>query len=384
MEELRRKLAEVLSDRLYQIIISNPRSKTDVLKIKVRPVMVKGEVCFQETLWKGPQVFHKNRTKEEMLENIAGYMEADFKQLEAQTMDGKMHVLVGKKGTVTIKEQKNKGGGPDGMPDMSHNRTKRYILEEGKPVPFLIDLGVQTKEGKIVHARYDKFKQINRYLEFVEDVLPVLNRQETVRIIDFGCGKSYLTFALYYYLHEMKGLDVSVTGLDLKEEVIENCNRLARKYGYGKLNFLQGDISAYNDAGEVVDMVVTLHACDTATDHAIKKAVDWNAKVIFTVPCCQHEVNRQIENEILSPVLRYGLLKERMAALVTDGIRACLLEEAGYDTQVLEFIDMEHTPKNILIRAVRRNGRGGEKDTKAGDMARFLNVETTLQRLMGQ
>lgn len=160
MEELRRKLAEVLSDRLYQIIISNPRSKTDVLKIKVRPVMVKGEVCFQETLWKGPQVFHKNRTKEEMLENIAGYMEADFKQLEAQTMDGKMHVLVGKKGTVTIKEQKNKGGGPDGMPDMSHNRTKRYILEEGKPVPFLIDLGVQTKEGKIVHARYDKFKQI--------------------------------------------------------------------------------------------------------------------------------------------------------------------------------------------------------------------------------
>lgn len=383
MEELRGKLAEVLSDRLYQIIISNPRSKTDILKIKVRPVMVKGEVVFQETLWKGPQVFHKNRTKEEMLEKIAGYMEADFKQLEAWSMDGKMHVLVGKKGTVTIKDQKAKDTGTDRMPDMSHNRTKRYILEEGRAVPFLADLGVQTKEGKIVHARYDKFKQINRYLEFVEDVLPVLTREGTVRIIDFGCGKSYLTFALYYYLHEMKGLDVSVTGLDLKAEVIENCNRLARKYGYDKLCFLQGDISAFQGAEEV-DMVVTLHACDTATDYAIKKAVDWKAKVIFTVPCCQHEVNGQIENEILSPVLRYGLLKERMAALVTDGIRACLLEEAGYDTQVLEFIDMEHTPKNILIRAVRRKGQDGGKDTKAGDMARFLKVHTTLQGLMGE
>ena len=182
MEELRGKLAEVLSDRLYQIIISNPRSKTDILKIKVRPVMVKGEVVFQETLWKGPQVFHKNRTKEEMLEKIAGYMEADFKQLEAWSMDGKMHVLVGKKGTVTIKDQKAKDTGTDRMPDMSHNRTKRYILEEGRAVPFLADLGVQTKEGKIVHARYDKFKQINRYLEFVEDVLPVLTREGTCSI----------------------------------------------------------------------------------------------------------------------------------------------------------------------------------------------------------
>lgn len=355
MEELRDKLEDFLSERLYQVIISNPRKRDGALKVKIRPIMIKGKLYFQESVSRGTQVFHENYEKDGMLERLLDYMREEFRQLEAQSMDGRIHVLISKKGKVTIKLQKAAVQASSIMPDMSHNRTKQYILKEGVPVPFLIDLGVQTRDGIIIKSKYNKFKQINRYLEFVEDILPVLSQKETVHIIDFGCGKSYLTFALYYYLHELKRMEVRITGLDLKTDVIDKCNSLAQQYGYDDLQFYQGDISTFQGADQV-DMVVTLHACDTATDYAIKKAVDWNAGVIFTVPCCQHEVNKQIENELLSPVLRYGLLKERMSALLTDGIRANLLEEAGYDTQVLEFIDMEHTPKNILIRAVKRDG----------------------------
>ncbi len=381
MEGLREALSGFLSDRLYQIVISGPRKKEGAFKIKIRPVMVKGEVCFQETLSKGAQVFHKNYTREEAAEAVLSYME-EFKQLTGESVEERLHVLVGKRGNMMIKRQKKKGEQAGVLPDMSHNRAKKYLLEEGRAVPFLVDLGVQTQEGKIIHARYDKFRQINRYLEFVEDILPTLYKEEKVHIIDFGCGKSYLTFALYYYLHELKGMDVHITGLDLKGDVIERCRRLGKKYGYEDLDFYQGDIKDFQQAGRV-DMVVSLHACDTATDFALKKAVDWGAEVIFAVPCCQHEVNGQIENELLSPVLKYGILKERIAALVTDGIRANLLEEAGYEAQILEFIDMEHTPKNLLIRAVRKgkanNGKSGEK---TGRMAEALQVRTTLQKLM--
>lgn len=422
LEELREGLSRFLEDRLYQIIISNPRQKAGIFKIKIRPVIVKDRLCFQETAWKGTQVFHENFEKEEILERILSYMETDFKQLEVESMDGKLHALVSKKGRVTVKQQKSGAERMPEKPDMSHNRTKKHLLKEGVPVPFLVDLGVQTREGQVVRARYDKFKQINRYLEFVEDILPTLNRKGTLHIIDFGCGKSYLTFALYYYLHELKKMDVQITGLDLKADVICKCNHLAESYGYQKLHFFKGDISTFEGV-QRADMVVTLHACDTATDYALEKAVRWGAKVIFAVPCCQHEVNRQIENEMLSPILKYGLLKERLSALVTDGVRANLLEECGYDTQILEFIDMEHTPKNILIRAVKREnmdlgqmdedkslevkcgGKGlgqmcedeslemmyGETGNRAGkerksrrteQMCKELRIETTLQRLL--
>ena len=268
---------------------------------------------------------------------------------------------------------------------MSHNRAKHYILEEGRPVPFLIDLGVQTKDGKIVHSRYDKFRQINRFLEFIEDILPTLPKEETVRILDFGCGKSYLTFAMYYYLHDLKGYDVEITGLDLKEDVIAQCNLLGRKYGYEKLTFLKGDIADY-EMRDRVDMVVTLHACDTATDFALAKAVKWNVKVILSVPCCQHEVNRQICNKELASVLRYGIIKERMSALITDALRAGLLEAEGYETNILEFIDMEHTPKNLLIRAVKRPDMDAEKRQcrreEANRLAEHLQIEPTLLRLL--
>ncbi|MBR5798766.1 MAG: SAM-dependent methyltransferase [Lachnospiraceae bacterium] len=379
VEELKAKLSGMLSDKLYQVIISNPREKGGVQKVKIRPVLVKNELCFQETKTIGPQVFHENLSREEALFRIMEHMSA-FKQLEAESTEGKLTALVSKKGKVTVKlSAKGKSNAKSG-PDLSHNRAKKYILEEGKPVPFLVELGVQTKEGAIVRSRYDKFRQINRYLEFVEDILPVFEKDECIHIIDFGCGKSYLTFALYYYLHELKKYQVSITGLDLKKDVIAHCNSLAQKYGYSGLTFLHGDIAKFEGAN-AVDMVVTLHACDTATDYALKKAVDWGAKVIFSVPCCQHEVNAQIQSADLAPVLKYGLIKERLSALLTDAIRANLLEEAGYETQILEFIDMEHTPKNILIRAVK----GREKaDTGIGGLTNTLGVNTTLQKLFDE
>ena len=163
-------------------------------------------------------------------------------------------------------------------------------MKEGVQVPFLQDLGVMTADGKVVRSKFDKFRQINRFLEFIEDILPQLAKDREVTILDFGCGKSYLTFAMYYYLHELKHYDIRIIGLDLKKDVIENCNQLSEKYGYEKLKFLEGNIADYTGVEEV-DMVVTLHACDTATDFALAKAVGWNAKVILSVPCCQHEVN---------------------------------------------------------------------------------------------
>lgn len=379
MEELRSHLEALLSENLYQIVISNPRNKGGAFKIKIRPVLVKEQLLFQETVSKDTRVYHSNYEKAKMLTKILGYMEQEFKQLEAESMVGKLTVLVSKKGKMTIKYSGKKQSASEAgvRPNLSHNRTKKYILEDGRAVPFLVDLGVQTSEGKVVKAHYDKFKQINRYLEFVEDVLPVFEKDKCIHIIDFGCGKSYLTFALYYYLHELKGYEVAITGLDLKEDVIAHCNELAEKYRYDKLHFLHGDIARYDKEGDV-DMVVTLHACDTATDYALKKAVDWNAKVIFSVPCCQHEVNRQIQNEQLGDVLKYGLIKERISALLTDAIRANLLEEKGYETQILEFITMEHTPKNILIRAVKK-AEGGQSNVRK--VTEFFGIEPTLLKL---
>ena len=290
-------------------------------------------------------------------------------------------MLVSKKGKVTIKKK------PCGVKriqgDLGHNRKKRYLLPEGTPVPFFVKLGVMTEEGKVVKAKYDKFRQINRFLEFIEDVRPVLDRDRELTMIDFECGKSYLTFAMYYYLHELKGYDLRIIGLDLKEDVIMHCNELAQEFGYEKLQFFIGDIADYEGVSQV-DMVVTLHACDTATDYALEKAVAWNAKVILSVPCCQHELNRQMHSEIMQPVLKYGLIKERMASLITDALRAQLLERSGYRVQVLEFIDMEHTPKNILLRAVKSEEEKWteQKDKELEDCMEFLHVHPTLERLL--
>ena len=334
-------------------ILSGPRGKDGILKVKVRPLLKKDTLLFQLEIFRGNQAFHKNLAAEEAAEEMFLIMK-EMKQLQIETKKQTCTALVSRKGKATIKTKQRKT--PAKMVNLEHNRKKRYILEEGEKAPFLVDLGVMTEDGKVVRQRFDKFRQINRFLEFVEDILPELPKGRELTVLDFGCGKSYLTFAMYYYLHELKRYDIRIIGLDLKEEVIRRCNELSERYGYEKLHFLKGDIAEYKGV-EAVDMVVTLHACDTATDYALAKAVKWNAKVILSVPCCQHEVNRQIAGDALAPVLEYGLIKERMAALITDALRAQYLEREGYRTQILEFIDMEHTPKNILIRAVKTGTR---------------------------
>lgn len=383
MEELKKLLEIILSDELQMMVLSATRKKESYLRVRIRPVEHRGALAFQAACWDGKKEFHTNNTKEEMIQKVLAWMETDYRQLQAETVSQTVSVLVSKKGKVTVKTKHRSI--PVAKADMSHNRTKQYLLPEGEPVPFLVKLGVMTPEGKVVKAKYDKFRQINRFLEFIEDICPVLSRNREISMIDFGCGKSYLTFAMYYYLHEKKGFDLRITGLDLKADVIARCNALAEEFGYEKLKFLHGDIADYEGTDQV-DLVVTLHACDTATDYALAKAVAWNAKAILSVPCCQHELNRQIRNELLEPVLKYGLLKERMAALLTDGLRASMLERAGYQVQVLEFIDMEHTPKNILIRAVKEPEKirraGGKQTDGLQACMDFLQVHPTLQTLL--
>lgn len=376
MQDIRNILKESINIDFLSATLSNPKDKGGVQKVKVRPILKQGALLFQCEEHRNNQVFHKNLGMEQTVEVLAEYMK-QLKQMQLETKSHRVMVLVSKKGKVTIQKKPQTGCT---QVDLSHNRNKQYILKEGRVVPFLQDLGVMTSEGKIVRTKFDKFRQINRFLEFVEDIVPQLAQDREVTILDFGCGKSYLTFALYYYLHELKQYDVRIIGLDLKSDVIRHCNALAEKYGYGKLKFLEGNIADYTGVDEV-DMVVTLHACDTATDFALDKAIGWNAKVILSVPCCQHELNGQIKNEVLEPIMKYGLLKERMAALLTDGLRAEYLEACGYDAQILEFIDMEHTPKNILIRAVK-TGKKKDNLEKIRRCEEFVQVQPTLGRLL--
>ena len=345
MDELRQVLEEILNEKLKGIVLSNSRDVSLASKARIRPLSIGGELKFQETRYQGTKVFHENYEREQMILQITKELQTLFRQCEITGGDRTALILVSKKGKMTIKVKKNAesgGAAPDNAvrdhetdkgqknpaEGLTHNRVKQYILPEGAPVDFLMRLGVQTPDGRITRNRYDKFRQINRYLEFIRDVLGELPRDRTLHIVDFGCGKSYLTFAMYYFLHVKEGRDIKVTGLDLKEDVILHCNALARELGYDGLHFEQGDIKNYEGENHV-DMVVSLHACDLATDYALEKAVKWGATVILAVLCCQHELNGQMRNELLRPVLKYGIIRERMAALITDALRAQLLEEMG-------------------------------------------------------
>ena len=374
---LQERLADVLqSNHLVSATISQPRQKSsDLRRVKLKPVMLRNAYHIQFEYQYERVMKHKNLTPDEAVTEVNELLET-FRQGQFQLKDSDLQFQLSKKFKVTLKEKQT----AQKEVQLSHNREKQYVLPLDEPVPFLIRLGIQSADGKVKRQKYDKFKQINRFLEFIEDSLKYLPVDRTVRILDFGSGKSYLTFALYHFLHEMKGYDVHITGLDLKKEVIEECASIAKDLGYERLEFLVGDINEY-EGETAVDMVVTLHACDVATDMALARAVRWGAKVILSVPCCQKELNRQIQAPNLDVMLQHGLIKERFASLATDSIRAELLGLVGYDAQLLEFIDLEHTPKNIMIRAYLTN-RQASAETKARYLAfkQMLGADPFLQR----
>ncbi|MGZ4112118.1 MAG: class I SAM-dependent methyltransferase [Tumebacillaceae bacterium] len=383
MENLKQLLTEVVQEQsLTQATLSNVRKNDPdaFVKVTVKPVELKGELLYQFSTYFKQKVLNDNLTPEEATAKLIALFEEHFKQGMLHTKQADYQVLISKKFKVTIlKKQASKAD-----VELTHNRKKKYLLEEGQPVPFLIELGVMNAEGKVLAKKYDKFRQINRFLEMVEDIVPHLSQDRRLNIVDFGCGKSYLTFALYHYLKEVRGLDLNVIGLDLKEEVINHCNMLCEKFAYENMRFLVGDIAQYNELDRV-DMVVTLHACDTATDAALEKAVRWGADVILSVPCCQHELFNQVQSDVLSPMLNHGIIKERFSALATDSVRAHLLDILGYKTQILEFIDMEHTPKNLLIRAVKGQGKNGELDKQVSSylaFKQFLGITPWLEKAM--
>ncbi|WP_214763213.1 SAM-dependent methyltransferase [Exiguobacterium sp. s141] len=367
--ELKQRLADVIrQNELVTATISQPRHKSnDLRRVKLKPVLLKGEYHIQFEYQFERVMKHKNLTPDEAVNELDELLET-FRQGQFQLTASEVHFQLSKKFKVTFKERETAVK----QVKLSHNREKQYVLPLDEPVPFLIRLGVQSEDGKVKRQKYDKFKQINRFLEFIEDSIKHLPTDRTIRILDFGSGKSYLTFALYHFLREMKGYDVHITGLDLKKEVIEECAGIARDLGYERLEFLVGDINEF-EGETAVDMVVTLHACDVATDMALARAVRWGAKVILSVPCCQKELNRQLEAPSLDVMLQHGLVKERFAALATDSIRAELLGLVGYEAQLLEFIDMEHTPKNILIRAYLTN-----REATAEARARYVAFKTLL------
>ncbi|SHH57993.1 Methyltransferase domain-containing protein [Caloranaerobacter azorensis DSM 13643] len=373
MDEIRKLLDEIIDkNSLIYGVLSKVKVKDEqnFSKVTIKPVLIKNSINIQFTYHYKNKVMHKNIDLNESSNEVVKLIDTYFRQAVLFTTEADYQILISKKGKVKILKKKP----TKSLVDLSHNRKKNYLIEEGKPCPFLVRLGVMNEKGKIYSKKYDKFRQINRFLEIVSDVISKVEIGESFNIVDFGCGKSYLTFALYYYLVDILGLDVNIVGLDLKKDVIDFCNKVAEDLNYDKLKFIHGDIKGF-DGFEKVDMVVTLHACDTATDDALSKAVMWNAKIILSVPCCQHELFSKIKNPIMIPMLKHGIIKERLSSLVTDSIRSNVLEIMGYSTQMIEFIDMEHTPKNIMIRAIKKDNCNKKAIKEYIEFKEFWNLE---------
>jgi SAM-dependent methyltransferase len=358
-------------DVLLRAVLSKPRSGELPRKVTVEPIELRSGTAFQFAAQLADRVTHENLAPDEARQRL-GLLLADYGQGLLQTPGADWQVL----GERVLQRPPTRREAP-----RDHDRRKHYLLEEGRAVPFLVELGVMTAEGKVRRSRYGKFRQVNRFLELVDDVVPSLPSEGTLRVVDFGCGKSYLTFAIHHLLTDLHGREVEIVGLDLKDDVIEACSSLARQSAAEGLRFEQGEIGSF-DAGEKVDLVVSLHACDTATDEAIAQAIRWQADVILAVPCCQKEAYRQIESALLAPLLRHGLAKERLAALVTDTLRAQLLELEGYRTQLVEFVPLEHTAKNVLIRAVKGAPAGAEMRRAYEELRDALGLDPALERLL--
>lgn len=372
-------LEEIFSSRPYKLVISKPVSKSQDNK-KVNILLKKG--YYQVERYTRTQVFHENLAFSKAISRCTDFLPEQFLQLNAWSDSWEFSILISRKGKVSWKKKKLQENSSRPQAQLEHNRRKQYILAEGEVIPPLIDMGIFTKDGRIVSSMQDKYRQINRFVEIVDDAVKNLDK-ECLTIVDFGCGKSYLTFILYYYFTQVRHIKVDMTGLDLKETVIENCNRSAKKYGYTDLHFELGDINGYKSE-KPADMVITLHACDTATDYALFHAICWKAGMIFSVPCCQHELNQQFSSDNLSLLGRYGIVKERVSALMTDAIRANLLEYCGYKTQLLEFVDLENTPKNLLIRAIRQDAPSGREKylQEVEELMKEFHFSPALYRLL--
>lgn len=373
---MQEQIHDMLQSLPYKLVLSKAKN-CEYRKVQI----LKKEKNYQIEKYTQKQVFHENLDKEELEVYLLQELGTHFFQMNVWNAKVEYQMMISKKGKVHIIEKNCTKTAP--KEQTGHNRKKKYLIPEGEMIEPLVDMGIFTKEGKIVHSMYDKYRQINRFVELVDDA--VKNRELTyLNIIDFGCGKSYLTFILYHYFTNIRKIPVHMTGLDLKEDVIEKCNLVAKKYGYENLHFELGDICGYQ-SNEQVDMVITLHACDTATDHALYHAVRWNTEMIFSVPCCQHELNSQIQSEDYSILTRYGLIKERTAALMTDAIRANLLEACGYKTDILEFVDFAHTPKNLLIRAKKKPVSKDRKEKRIREVERLMqeyHLQPTFYQLL--
>lgn len=345
-------------------------------KVKIDTILIRDEAILQFATYTDKQVFHKNLKDSEVNDEIIRLLEEEFNNLELVTKDYIYSYRITSKGKVLSNKRKAQ---EVSIVPLSHNKKKNYLIEDGTKVPALVDLGIQMPDGKVTKAGYDKFKQINRFLEIIDDSI---KDEKKLNIIDFGCGKSYLTFILYYYFVEIKKMDVNITGLDLKEDVIDHCNEIAKKYGYEKLRFYKGDIAKYKEKNDI-DMIVTLHACDTATDYALYHAITMNVKYIFSVPCCQHEINLELDPSNLHVINKFGILKDRFSALLTDAIRANILQYYGYKTQVMEFVDFENSPKNLLIRAVKTSNSVNPKAKEEVEaILNEYNIKQTLYSLL--
>jgi SAM-dependent methyltransferase len=368
---------EIISAAPRKIIFSKLKSKNGLYNKIV--ISAKGN-GYQAEKFTDKQAFHENIPADKLKEYCIALAGKEYLRCNAFSENTEFILMVSSKGKVTLKKQQTKSA-----PKLNteHNRKKKYIIDAASAAAPLVDMGIFTADGKVVNSMYDKYRQINRFIEIIDDEAAKIKKDE-LNIIDFGCGKSYLTFVLYYYFTEVLHKKVNITGLDLKAEVIKKCNAAAEKYGYRGLKFELGDINGYK-ADRDIDMVITLHACDTATDYALYNAIEWGAKYIFSVPCCQHELNSQISSDDYSILTRYGILKERFSAIATDAIRANALEMSGYKTQVLEFIDMEHTPKNLLIRAVKTNVSEAARKKAKEEINRLtdeFSLEPTLIKLL--
>lgn len=361
----------ILENKFIYGIFTTPRKKTEnpYKKITVRPVIIKDEKVIQLEKYTETKVFHENVTYENAGKIIIELIRNEYRNINIFSEDSDYQFIVSKKGSVKMTEKEPSKE----LRIEDHNKKKQYIINEGEPCSFLIELGVMNQEGYVYAKKYDKFKQINKFLEIVNDSLKEKEFKDDFMVIDFGCGKAYLTFALYHYFYNIRKINAKIIGLDLKEDVIEFCNKTAEKLGYHNLEFKIGDIKDFEYKSNV-DMIVTLHACDNATDAALVKAIKWNTDIILSVPCCQHEFFDKIENSALEPMLKHGLIKERISSLVTDSLRSLFLETKGYKVQLLEFISMEHTPKNILIRAIKTNKNTEKSQEQYDEFKKFWNL----------